>query len=297
MSENIIPIVELNGGLRAAFINLPHFRNTAIQIVVNAGSMHEQPNEYGSAHLLEHLAFQGTEKFETNAILERHRRHVDVQLDAYTSSTRTVYEASGSRLESALQLVGQLALYPLHNYNHLEKEREPILEEIKQERYNSFRYANERHNAIIGGLRYARGIAGTEQNVLSLTSDQLTRFYDRHYNLKNISLVVCSPEPITLQRKLTEILLLNRNDQEGATPTLLKLPWFTSVKSNTASLEYVQIDQEAPTDLTLHIESNKSSSEKDIIIDSLTALALSIAVHKKGPQFSIFCACRITTTY
>src|SRR3984885_3984413 len=66
VSESVLPngmmLVEMPVSGRLA---------TAIAVVFAAGSRHERVSEVGVAHLLEHLAFKGTERYPTAAALNR----------------------------------------------------------------------------------------------------------------------------------------------------------------------------------------------------------------------------------
>ena len=64
------------------------------RLVVNAGSLQESESQRGLAHFLEHMAFNGTENFEKQELvnfLERIGMRFGADLNAYTSFDETVY--------------------------------------------------------------------------------------------------------------------------------------------------------------------------------------------------------------
>ena len=66
-----------------------------LRLVVRAGSVHEAPGTHGAAHFLEHMMFNGTERFPGNEIvqvLESFGSGFGPDANAYTSYEETVYE-------------------------------------------------------------------------------------------------------------------------------------------------------------------------------------------------------------
>ena len=65
-----------------------------LRLAVNAGSILENEDQRGLAHLLEHMAFNGTKHFEKNELIE-YLQTIGVKfgpdLNAYTSFDETVY--------------------------------------------------------------------------------------------------------------------------------------------------------------------------------------------------------------
>ncbi|MCH7492872.1 insulinase family protein, partial [Patescibacteria group bacterium] len=66
--------------------------STSIGVGVDAGSRHEGLEINGISHLLEHMAFKGTERRSARAIAEEVEA-VGGHLNAYTSSEHTAYLA------------------------------------------------------------------------------------------------------------------------------------------------------------------------------------------------------------
>ena len=65
-----------------------------LRLVVRAGSVQEDPDQLGLAHLVEHMAFNGSENFEGNeliAYMESLGAEFGPHVNAYTSFDRTVY--------------------------------------------------------------------------------------------------------------------------------------------------------------------------------------------------------------
>ena len=82
----------LPGGLRVITDSMPRLETTSIGVWVDAGSRHESLEINGISHLLEHMAFKGTERRSARAIAEEVEA-VGGHLNAYTSSENTAYLA------------------------------------------------------------------------------------------------------------------------------------------------------------------------------------------------------------
>ena len=66
-----------------------------LRLVVNIGSVYEEDDEQGLAHMLEHLAFRGTQLYDTFEVvkyLESIGAKFGACQNAYTSFDETVYE-------------------------------------------------------------------------------------------------------------------------------------------------------------------------------------------------------------
>src|SRR4029453_10406040 len=58
----VVEVSLLTNGLTDATETLPHIESVALGIWVKSGSRNESDEEHGIAHLLEHMAFKGTER-------------------------------------------------------------------------------------------------------------------------------------------------------------------------------------------------------------------------------------------
>src|SRR4030095_6640579 len=57
-----VTVTTLASGLVVARDPMPHLESAAVGIWVNCGARHEAPAEMGLSHMLEHMAFKGTER-------------------------------------------------------------------------------------------------------------------------------------------------------------------------------------------------------------------------------------------
>ena len=55
-------ITTLDNGLRVATVAMPSVQTASVGVWIDAGARHETPEVNGVAHMLEHMAFKGTER-------------------------------------------------------------------------------------------------------------------------------------------------------------------------------------------------------------------------------------------
>lgn len=246
-----MPIEELEGGIKAAFVNLPHFRTTSARLTINSGSMHELPETAGSAHFLEHITFQGTEDLPSDVEIHQYSDEHSISHNAHTGFLGTTFEADGYKLETTLNLLAQIALSPLLDSGSLEKERKPITDEIRGYQSSPDYYAHQRHRHTIWGDLFAREITGTIPEVQTLTHEHLTEYYERNYALPNALIVVCSGRSIDEQREYTQKILSKQSRRTSGQTMEINLPTFNPLEA-TSSLAVVDLPESAQTTININ---------------------------------------------
>ncbi|HSG28697.1 MAG TPA: insulinase family protein, partial [Candidatus Krumholzibacterium sp.] len=121
----------LSGGPQLVLQHYPESKVFCIAVSVEAGSALESPEMRGVTHLLEHLCFDGTERFSREQISS----WVDERgafLNAFTRKETTVYFLLAGReyLEEGIELLSQMLLHSVFPEDELAKERKVVLEEI-----------------------------------------------------------------------------------------------------------------------------------------------------------------------
>lgn len=121
----------LSNGLEV-YIKEDHARKVAaIQLWVMVGSADEEPAERGISHLLEHMAFKGTERRGVGKIAAEVEA-LGGEINAYTSWDETVYyiTAPSTVVNQALDILTDAVFQPKIDQSELEKEKQVVLEEI-----------------------------------------------------------------------------------------------------------------------------------------------------------------------
>jgi len=123
----------LANGLRVVTEHMPGLQSASIGLWVNAGGRHEQADQNGIAHFLEHMAFKGTARRTALQIAEE-IEDVGGYINAYTSREVTAYYARVLKddVPLALDLIADIVLNPAFDPREIEVERGVILQEIGQ---------------------------------------------------------------------------------------------------------------------------------------------------------------------
>ena len=116
-----------------------------LRLVLNAGSTQEEDDQLGVAHLLEHMLFNGTERFEGQELInfmEGIGMGFGPDVNAYTSFDETVYQLriptdDPEIVATALDILEDWAGYATIGAMELESERGVVVEEERVREQNA----------------------------------------------------------------------------------------------------------------------------------------------------------------
>ena len=169
-------------------------------IVQRVGTMQEDDNQQGLAHFLEHMAFNGSDHFKGNGIIDFTRSlglSFGGDVNAGTSFTRTIYNVCNvpstrqSALDSCLLILKDWSNGLLLTDKDIDEERGVIHQEWRQttdpaERMNTRQMAN-----IFPGSKYGqRQIIGLMEIVDNFPYQVLRDYYHKWYRPDNQALVI-----------------------------------------------------------------------------------------------------------
>ena len=83
-------VSRLSNGMTVVTDTMPHLQSASVGVWVNAGSRHETLADHGISHMLEHMAFKGTERRSARAVVEEIEA-VGGHLNAHTTHEATAY--------------------------------------------------------------------------------------------------------------------------------------------------------------------------------------------------------------
>ena len=178
----------LNNGLRIVSLKYPQFETVSLGIWVNTGSAYERENMNGISHFLEHMVCKGTAGRSAAAISED-IENVGGQTNAYTSREFTAFYAKMLKddLELAVDVLCELVTSPQFAEDELVKEREVVVQEIKQT-YDDpgdivFDYMQAE---AFAGQAMGRPILGTADLVRSFGAGELRAYMKTNYAAENM---------------------------------------------------------------------------------------------------------------
>jgi predicted Zn-dependent peptidase len=132
-SDAMPRITSLDSGLRVITDPMASVETISLGVWVGVGTRNEAAEINGCAHLLEHMAFKGTERRSARAIVEEIEA-VGGHLNAYTSRENTAFYAKILKQDMALavDILADIVQHPTLDQEELERERGVVLQEIGQ---------------------------------------------------------------------------------------------------------------------------------------------------------------------
>ncbi|GAB5468749.1 MAG: pitrilysin family protein [Rhodospirillales bacterium] len=186
-----IRISTLANGLTVASDAMPGVGSATIGLWLDVGARHEEASENGIAHLIEHMAFKGTERRSARAIAEEIEA-VGGQLNAYTSRESTAFYARvlGDDLPLALDLLADILQHSVFDGEELTREKAVVLQEIglAEDTPDDIVFDHLQETAF-PDQALGRPILGRDSTVSGFGRDRLQRFVGRHYGAKRMVLV------------------------------------------------------------------------------------------------------------
>ncbi len=168
----------------------------SIQLWVAAGAGAEREKEHGCAHLLEHMLFKPFAKGGPAGDLALLIESLGGDVNAFTSHDETVLYATvpANAWGEALDGILWSGLRPAFRREELEREREVVVEEIKQyEDEPGSRVAQTLLAQVHDEHAYGRPVLGTLAEVRGHSARRLRGFHRRVYAGARLTLVVVGP--------------------------------------------------------------------------------------------------------
>jgi zinc protease len=161
-----------------------------LRLLVKAGSIQENEDQRGLAHVLEHMNFNGTENFKKNELVD-YLQSIGVEfgadLNASTGFGRTLYilpipTDDSKTLDKGFQVLDDWAHGTLLNPQMVDDERGVVLEEYRIGLGAGERMRKEYLPIILDGSRYANRLPiGTKESIQNFKQEDLEAFYKDWY--------------------------------------------------------------------------------------------------------------------
>jgi predicted Zn-dependent peptidase len=179
-----VRLTKLDSGLTIVTHAMDQLESAALGIWIGAGSRSEETNEHGMAHLLEHMAFKGTQGRSAVEIAEQIEA-VGGEVNAATSVEATSYYARVLKedVPLAADILSDILTNSVFDRTELAREQHVITQEIgaaldtpEDRVYDLF------VEGAFPGQPIGRTILGTEETVRSFDRDALLAYLGRHYH-------------------------------------------------------------------------------------------------------------------
>ncbi len=204
---------------------VPAVDSVSVGIWVHVGSRDEPAGVSGISHFIEHMLFKGTDKRSALEIA-RALESLGGSINAFTSREYTCYYVRilGNHLHSAMEILADIVNHPSLAPTDLRKERQVILEEIKDTLDSPGEYVHDLFvEKMWGGHSLGQPILGTTETIRKMRRPAVVDFLTGHYVSPNIVVAGTGGVSHKTLTDLTKKLFPWPNGkprEEGASPSL-----------------------------------------------------------------------------
>ncbi|CAI9100506.1 OLC1v1037622C1 [Oldenlandia corymbosa var. corymbosa] len=274
----------------------------ALSLAVKAGSVLEENEERGVAHIVEHLAFSATTNY-TNHDIVRFLESIGAEFgacqNAVTSADETVYELfvpidKPELLSQAISVLAEFSTEVRVSTDDLEKERGAVLEEYRVNRNANGRMQDAHWILMMEGSKYAERLPiGLEKVIRTVSPEVVKGFYKKWYNLQNMAVIAVGDFPDT--QSVVELIKLHFGPKFSAPdPPVIpyfpvpshKEPRFSCFVDSEAAGSAVMISCKMPVEELKTVKDYRDLLAESMFFHALNQRFFKISRKKDPPYFS-----------
>ena len=210
-------------------------KKVQLRLVVNTGSVLEDPDQQGLAHMMEHMNFNGSTHFPKNELVN-YLQSIGVKfgadLNAYTGFDETVYilpipSDDADKVDKGFTILEDWAGNALLDPTEIDKERGVVLEESRLGKGANERMRNKYFPKLFNGSKYAvRLPIGKDDTLKHFKPATLKRFYKTWYrpDLQAV-IVVGDIDPAVAEQEIIKHFGSFKNPSpEKPRPAIIPIP-------------------------------------------------------------------------
>ena len=183
----------LKNGMRVIVAPMKGTRAMTLLVLIGTGSKYESRKTNGLAHFLEHMFFKGTKTYPKPGMISKKLDMLGAEYNAFTSAEETGYwiKADAAHFPAALTFVADMLQDPLLKKEEIEKERGPVIEELKRRNDTPTTLIWEHWEELLYGDQPAGWpTIGNEENIRRFSRDDFLRYWQDHYCASNAVVVM-----------------------------------------------------------------------------------------------------------
>lgn len=179
--------------------NLKPEKRVELRLAVNTGSVEEDDDQLGLAHLVEHLCFAGTKsypKVELIHYLQSIGAGFGADINAHTGFDETVYQLtlpsdSPEILHNGINIMKEWSHDVTFDPTEIDRERGVVVEEWRLGRGASQRMRDKYLPVVFKDSKYAARLPiGTKESIEGASYDTIKRYYHDWYRPDNMAFIV-----------------------------------------------------------------------------------------------------------
>jgi zinc protease len=185
-----------------------------LRLVINAGSGLESDTQVGGAHFLEHMLFNGTEKFPKNELIDVLRGFgagFGADINAFTSRDETVYSLTvpndDDTVATGIEVLEQWLSFATITADDVEAERGVVVDEWRtSDQSAESRVFEALSDFFLAGTAYdGHDPIGGREAIETITADEMRTFYDDWYRPDNAAVIVVGDiDAATIEQELID---------------------------------------------------------------------------------------------
>jgi predicted Zn-dependent peptidase len=214
LKKNKIKSGVLKNGIKYILNDNDTFSSCCIIFYIRVGAMHENPKELGISHVLEHMLFKGTQRFQTFMDLNKNFDILNCNVNAATSKHLTYIDMKlpYQNLNKGLELLEEMVFKSLFLEEELKKEMKVIIEEFNRVDDNpstkleilTTQFNFQKH-------RLSNLILGSRENVMGFSRKDIMRFYKKYYIPSNCTISIVGNLKNSIVKDLNKIFSMKDN--------------------------------------------------------------------------------------
>ena len=179
--------------------NVKPEKKVQLRLAVNAGSILEDADQQGLAHMMEHMNFNGSSHFPKNELVS-YLQSIGVQfgadLNAYTGFDETVYilpipTDDSLKVDKGFTILEDWAGNATLSVEEIDKERGVVLEESRLGKGANERMRNKYFPVLLNGSKYSERLPIGKDSILkNFKAESFVRFYKTWYRPNLMSVIV-----------------------------------------------------------------------------------------------------------
>lgn len=171
----------------------------SVNVAIKAGSLQEDDNQLGMAHLIEHLCFNGTEKYSKNEVVKYYQSiglNFGGDLNAHTGFDETVYKIQiptddKEKFEKGIEVLKEMTLKPTFKQEDIDGEKNIVKEEWRLGQGLSERILKVFQKELFDKSRYGERFPIGDMKIIEGTKREvLKKYYDKWYHPENMAVII-----------------------------------------------------------------------------------------------------------
>lgn len=210
----------LPNGIRIITEYMPYLRSVTLGAWFEVGSRHEDGDEWGLSHFIEHMMFKGNAKYSARDIAEIMDQRGGY-FNAFTGKEHTCYyfKVLDEHFSVASELLQEMLLRSLFSPEDVVKERNVVLEELYMYEDTPEELVHDLFTeALWPKASLGRSIIGSEATINGFSQEMIHNYLQKHYTADR--LVIASAGNIPHERVVEEFAAAFSLLPQGKRPQL-----------------------------------------------------------------------------